>query len=328
MARKTRIELEGGLYHLITRGNDRKDIFHSREDHDKFIQILTTQKQNLPFYFYAYCLMTNHIHLLVERRTDDIGRIMHRVLTAYTQYYNRRYKKVGHVLQGRYKAVLCQSETYLTTLVRYIHLNPVKAKMVSRAGEYPFSSHRAYLGLEPTGPLDVDPVLRHFGSRKADARKHFAAFVDGDQDTVCSDAIDSMLDRPAAGILGSDEFVDATIHRLGEHIPKGTPKQQIAELDTNTLIAVVEEVFGVERSEICGKVKSARVVEAKEALIVCGRRLGASVADLSRLTGLNSSTVSRRYAAAVTRSDRDKGHHNRSDELADAYRKRIAILQD
>ena len=91
MPRKTRIEIEGGLYHVITRGNGRQDIFHSREDHDKFIQLLIAQKHKLPFYLYAYCLMTNHLHLLIERRGDDIGRIMQRVLTAYTQYFNRRY---------------------------------------------------------------------------------------------------------------------------------------------------------------------------------------------------------------------------------------------
>lgn len=91
--------------------------------------------------------MTNHLHLLIERRTDDIGRIMHRVLTGYTQYYNRKYRKTGHVLQGRYKSVICQSDGYLTTLVKYIHLNPVKAKIVAKAADYPFSSHRAYIGI-------------------------------------------------------------------------------------------------------------------------------------------------------------------------------------
>jgi putative transposase len=90
MPRKTRIEIEGGLYHVITRGN-RQDIFHSREDHDKFLQLLIAQKHKLPFYLYAYCLMTNHLHLLIERRGDDIGRVMQRVLTAYRQYFNRRY---------------------------------------------------------------------------------------------------------------------------------------------------------------------------------------------------------------------------------------------
>lgn len=148
MARKPRLEVEGGLYHLITRGVDRRDIFHSPEDHKKFLSLLAVQKEKLPFFLYAYCLMTNHVHLLMERMTDDIGRIMHRVLTGYTQYYNRKYRRSGHLLQGRHKAILCQSDMYLSELVRYIHLNPVRAKMVRKVENYPFTSHRAYMGLE------------------------------------------------------------------------------------------------------------------------------------------------------------------------------------
>ena len=141
MARKSRVEVEGGLYHVITRGNDRKDIFHSADDHLKFLSLIAKQKAILPFYLYAYCLMTNHIHLLIERRTDNVGRIMHRILTGYSQYYNRRYMKIGHLLQGRHKSILCQSEVYMGELVRYIHLNPVRARMVTRAEDYPYSSH-------------------------------------------------------------------------------------------------------------------------------------------------------------------------------------------
>src|ERR1051325_11565995 len=99
MARKPRLEVEGGLYHLITRGVDRQDIFHDEVDHRKFLSLLTSLKEKLPFYLYAYCLMTNHVHLLIERRVHDIGRIMHRLLTGYTQFYNRKYRRVGHVLQ-------------------------------------------------------------------------------------------------------------------------------------------------------------------------------------------------------------------------------------
>lgn len=142
-----RIEVEGGLYHIITRGVDRQDIFHSPEDYRKFLDLLSMQKEKLPFYLYSYCLMTNHVHLLIERRVDNIGRIMHRVLTGFGQYYNRRYGRVGHVLQGRHKAILCQSESYLTKLVRYIHLNSVRVKMVSSAEDYPYSSHLAISAL-------------------------------------------------------------------------------------------------------------------------------------------------------------------------------------
>jgi REP-associated tyrosine transposase len=107
--------------------------------------------------------MTNHVHLLIERQAATIGRIMHRLLTGYSQYYNRRYQRVGHLLQGRHKSILCQSDRYLAGLVRYIHLNPVRGGMVQRAEQYKYSGHRAYLGLDTAGIVDVDSVLRHFG---------------------------------------------------------------------------------------------------------------------------------------------------------------------
>ncbi|MGD9631100.1 MAG: transposase [Pyrinomonadaceae bacterium] len=322
--RKTRIEIEGGLYHVITRGNGRRDNFHSREDHDKFLQLLMAQKLKLPFYLYAYCLMTNHLHMLIERREDDIGRIMQRVLTAYTQYYNRKYKQVGHVLQGRYKAVLCQSERYLTKLVRYIHLNPVKANMVAHASDYPYSSHRAYLGIDPSGPLDAETVLRHFGVKKAVARKHFAAFVDGPGETG---DLEAMLGR-GGGFLGDEEFVDATIHRLGEHVPKGTPMPK-PDLDAEALLAAVETVFEISRDEICGRSKAPRTVQAKEMLILCGHRHGASLAELARLTGLNSSTVARRLESARTsHRDNDNRRELASQVMTSYQNKRIAQLHD
>ena len=166
MARRLRVEVAGGLYHLIARGNDRQDIFHSPEDRYKFLALLLKEKVRSPFFLYAYCLMTNHIHLLLERQAETIGKIMQRVLGGYSRYYNRRYKHIGHVFQGRHKSILCQSDRYLAELVRYIHLNPVRAGMVTFPKEYPYSSHRAYLGREQDGLTDVDPVLRLYGSKR------------------------------------------------------------------------------------------------------------------------------------------------------------------
>lgn len=146
MSRKARAEVAGGLYHVITRGNNRRQIFNAPADYEKFLSLLAVQKSKLPFFLYAYCLMTNHVHLLIERQADTVGRIMHRVLTGYSQYYNGRYRRVGHLLQGRHKSILCQSDRYLSELVRYIHLNPVRAGMVKRPEQYNYSGHRAYLG--------------------------------------------------------------------------------------------------------------------------------------------------------------------------------------
>lgn len=143
--RKPRREIQGGLYHMITRGNNRQLIFCSDEDYRKFLLQLTHQKAKLLFYLYAYCLMPNHLHLLVERQQDSLSRVMQRLLTAYSQYHNRKYRKSGHLLQGRYKAILCLTDQCLAELVRYIHLNhrPARAKRdlhLGRSEESHFTS--------------------------------------------------------------------------------------------------------------------------------------------------------------------------------------------
>jgi putative transposase len=302
MARKPRLEVEGGLYHLITRGVDRRDIFHAPEDHLKFLSLLEAQKEKLPFYLYAYCLMTNHIHLLIERMTDDVGRIMHRVLTGYTQYYNRKYRRSGHLLQGRHKAILCQSDPYLAELVRYIHLNPVRAKMVRKVENYPYSSHRAYMGLDPARMVDVDPVLRRFGAKKALARKRYAEHVAAGMKLGHL----AGLYETQGGVLGSEEFVDSMIHRTGESEPKGTPSgADKPAISADDLASAVAEVCEVAREDLCGKAKGRRLVSAREALVLAGRRSGLSATALADLTGLSVATISRRHDAAVSRSKQD-----------------------
>jgi REP element-mobilizing transposase RayT len=299
MARKPRVEVEGGLYHVITRGNDRQNIFHSREDHSKFLALLEKQKIRSAFFLYAYCLMTNHIHLLIERQADSIGSTMQRLLTGYSQYYNRRYGRVGHVFQGRHKAILCQSEAYLTKLVRYIHLNPVRARMVTAAEHYPYSSHRAYLDLEPAGIVDVDPVLRHFGSRREKAIGYFAAYVEARSE----DDDEDRYSFAENDILGSEEFVDAAIHRLGEVERLGgrVVKKQVHPLDVEKLIAAVEASFGMSREKFCASSKNSQTIMAKEVLILIGKNAGASISELAQVTALDNSSVSRRYEAAKQR---------------------------
>jgi REP-associated tyrosine transposase len=296
MARRTRAEVEGGLYHVITRGNNRRRIFNSPADYEKFLSLLASQKAKLPFYLYAYCLMTNHVHLLIERQAATIGRIMHRMLTGYSQYYNRRYRRVGHLLQGRHKSILCQSDRYLAELVRYIHLNPVRARMVKKPEQYKYSGHRAYLGLEPCGMLDVDPVLRHFGANKKLAREAYHQFVmDGiklghQQEFYLADQI-----------LGSDEFVDATIHRLGQGKPHRFSDKNNActdKINIGRLIKATEKVCRIPWQEFCGSSKNASAVLAKEMLILTGREFGASLSLIQEVTGLSSGSVSRRHDAA------------------------------
>ena len=296
MARLPRLELEGGLYHVITRGNNRQRIFHDSADYQKFLALLRSQKQRLPFFLYAYCLMSNHVHLLIERQTDPVGRIMHRMLTGYSQYYNRKHRKVGHVLQGRHQSILCQTDQYLSELVRYIHLNPVRAKMVNRPEQYEFSSHRTYLGLEPSEIVDADSVLRHFGAKKQVARKHFAQFVMAGKKLGHQKEFYQATEQR---VLGTEEFVDATIHPIGQvPLKRRSALRSTPAFDPAALIAAVEHSSGLHRSAFCGPAKNSVIVRVKGGLIIVGKEAGASITRLSQITNMSTSTISRRHDAA------------------------------
>jgi len=327
MARKPRAEVEGGLYHVITRGNNRRRMFDAPADYQKFLSLLALQKIKLPFFLYAYCLMTNHVHLLIERQADTIGRIMHRVLTGYSRYYNRRYRRVGHLLEGRHKSILCQSERYLAELVRYIHLNPVRAGMVREPEEYDYSSHRAYLGLEPAGLVDVDPVLRHFGARKAQAREAFRQFVVAGMELGHQDGFYLANE---GRILGSDEFVDATIHRIGETeglTGRADQKQAVKQFNAEVLLAAVEEICRVPREEFCSASKNSSVITAKEMLLLTGYEQGASLKLLSEITGMSRSAVSRRKDAAKVKVREGLEISKLLDRIARCYRGRLRIAK-
>jgi hypothetical protein len=202
-------------------------------------------------------------------------------MTGYSQYYNRRYRRVGHLLQGRYKAILCQSDRYLAELVRYIHLNPVRAQIVSRPGQYQYSSHRAYLGLEAMGIVDVDPVLRHFGAPKHLAREAYRRFVEAGMQTGHQERF---YLAEEGRILGTEEFVDATIHRLGES-QRSTTARLTKEFKAERLFEAVEKVCRVSRADICGSSKTLEGVSARELFVLIGCRAGASLKLISDITG-------------------------------------------
>ena len=126
MARKPRIHFPGALYHVIARGNRRQGIFRDDKDLQRFLTYLSDVKSRFPFRLYAYGLMKNHLHLLIEVDEVPLSRIMHSLLFGYAGYFNRRYGEAGHLFQGRYKAIVCDKDAYLLELVRYIHLNPVR----------------------------------------------------------------------------------------------------------------------------------------------------------------------------------------------------------
>ncbi len=299
MARKPRLEVEGGLYHILTRGNNRQHIFGDDNDYQKMLNLLAVQKAKLRFFLYAYCLMPNHIHLLVERRKVAIGRVMHRLLTGYSRYYNKRYGRVGHLFQSRYKGILCQSDQYLAELVRYIHLNPVRAKIVRTPEAYPYSSHLAYIGLKEPGMVDIERVLRHFGGTKKLARERFGLFVKAG---IKGGHREEFYGAEEGRILGSEEFVDETKKRVGE-IPRGA-RPEIEKRSTPNLEGLIEAAANASRltqEEICSRSKRRAIVTAKEAMIFVAHELGASNTAVAKLMGVDSSLVSRRLDSAKSK---------------------------
>ena len=167
MARRPRLFAPGLLYHVIARGNQRQATFLHDVDYDAYLHRLALYRARYGVSLHAYCLMPNHVHLLARTGTSPLAKFMQGLQQSYTQWFNRVHEKVGHVFQGRYRAIVCDSDEYLVTLVRYIHLNPVRAGLASRPDLYRYSGHRALLAGRSTALLEPDPVLRLLGGPDA-----------------------------------------------------------------------------------------------------------------------------------------------------------------
>ncbi|MEF8792072.1 REP-associated tyrosine transposase [Thiohalorhabdus sp.] len=178
MARPLRIEYPGALYHVTARGNARDWIYLDDEDRQGLVDLLGEVVGSFNWALHAYCLMGNHYHLLVETPEANLGRGMRQLNGVYTQRFNRCHGRVGHVFQGRYKAILVEKEAYLLELARYIVLNPVRAGLVEEACDWPWSSCRATAGLDGRPPwLNVDWLLAAFSTRADSAGAQYRRFV-------------------------------------------------------------------------------------------------------------------------------------------------------
>ena len=175
MPRQRRKLSKTGIYHVMLRGNERKSLFPKEEDYRKFLQILTNKKRDDSFLLYAYCLMSNHIHLLIRENKQNISQIMKRIKIAYAYYFNKKYNRVGHVFQDRFKSESIEEENYLLSVIRYIHHNPLKAKMVSDPISYPWSSYNFYLD-ESKNIIDKEDILTIFSSKVPEAIQRFQTF--------------------------------------------------------------------------------------------------------------------------------------------------------
>jgi REP element-mobilizing transposase RayT len=195
----------GGFYHVIARGNERRDIFRDDRDRRLYLARLAECRKRYQFGLLAYCLMSNHVHLAIERGPVSIGKIVLALHAYYAQKFNDRYERVGHLFQGRYKAYLVDCERYLGALIQYIHLNPVRAGLVDRPELYAWSSERHYR--RGGGPewLDVDFVLRRFAPSRSSACAAYRRWMgshEEDYETV----------EPLARVVkGGEEFAERSM---------------------------------------------------------------------------------------------------------------------
>ena len=178
MARKPRVHFSGALYHVIARGNRHQPIFLDENDCEIYLYLLREYKKRFCFLLYAYVLMENHLHLLMEVEEVPLSRIMHDLQFRYARKFNIKYKKDGHLFQGRYKAILCDRDTYLLELSAYIHLNPVRAGMVESPLEYRWSSYASYVKKDPVSLVGEDFLLSLFAKKKALARRAYVRYVE------------------------------------------------------------------------------------------------------------------------------------------------------
>ena len=210
MARPLRLEFAGALYHVTSRGDRREAIYEDDGDRKGFLDLLGDVCGECNWTCHAYCLMTNHYHLLVETPDANLARGMRQLNGIYTQRFNGRHRRVGHVFQGRYKAILVDGNAYLLELARYIVLNPVRAGMVRAAQEWPWSSYRAMVdGMACPGWLHRDWLLAAFARRKGQAIAAYTRFVaDGVGQAAPWDELRNQI------FLGDDHFVQAMQERI------------------------------------------------------------------------------------------------------------------
>lgn len=202
MARSPRLFAPGLYYHVYTRGNNRESIFFSHADYIRFLQNLERFRESLKYKVCAYCLLSNHFHILLQVGEVSLSKIMQVLMTAYTMYVNKKYNRVGHVFQGRFKSIVVQEESYFLQVLRYIHLNPLKAQLTDKLETYLWSSYPSYLfETDRFVTIARSEVLAYFSQDTLKQKKLFTDFTSG--------GIHDEFDPEKAqvrGVLGNDLF--------------------------------------------------------------------------------------------------------------------------
>lgn len=251
MARPLRIEYPGAFYHVMHLGNAHADIFLSDRDREKFLQYLSNSVERYELKIHTYCLMTNHYHLLVETSQPNLSQAMKWINVSYAAYFNRKRQRSGHLFQGRFKAIVVDADEYLKQLSRYIHLNPVRAKMVDHLKDYKWSSYPSISGYKKVPEwLEVGWLLSLFGKSK----KRYRQFVESVQ---YNEIQDPSKDIANGLILGGIDFVDWIKTTFLDKMASSKEKPQLISLkpsiDADNIIEIVCNEFDCERETIIRK---------------------------------------------------------------------------
>lgn len=279
MPRHPRIHARGLLYHVMAWGNNGQQIFPRNSDFAAFLDALTQVRQRYPFYLYAYALMSNHFHLLLEVIDFSTSRIMQSLLTGYVRRFNATHKHRGHLFQGRYKGIVCDRESYLLELVRYIHLNPVRAGLVQRPSEWSWSGHREYLGRDKRGLIDPGPVMAELQTSG-----RYEAFV---REGIKGSYRAEWHPGDHAPFLGSERF----IKRIAR---ERTPATRSQRVPLRELLQTLAARAGLEPETLHRKGRTAAVVATRDLFIRHAvMEEGYFASELAEFLGCHPSNVSR-----------------------------------
>ena len=307
MPRKPRIEFAGAFYHVITRGNQRQKIFKETADFDIYHQILALYRTRYHFQLYAYVLMNNHVHLLLETGDTPLSKVLQGVNQSYTLYFNRKYRTVGHLFQGRYKAILCDREAYLLGLLKYIHENPVRARFADSVEGYKWSSHHAYTGKgNPLGLVSVDPVLQMFSENKRRARRKYREFMWTEESMKKQDVYATIDQR----LQGDETFVDSVVAKA-ECAVKHESRRKTRSL--TQIGGLVQQRFSISLEELRSSGKASELMSARRVFTQTAKRYG--------YRGREIAEYLRKDPASVTGYLQGSGHRNEIEEI-------VKLLED
>ncbi|ADI85523.1 transposase [Geobacter sulfurreducens] len=299
MARKPRIHYPGALYHVILRGNARQDIFHDPEDRYRFYLFLQEGSERFGHRILAFCLMTNHVHLAVQVGEVPLSRFMQNITFRYTRWQNWRMGKTGHLFQGRYKSFLVDGDAYLQELVAYIHLNPVRAGMTTKLGNYTWSSHRAYLGKEIIPWLNTETVLATYSSDTSTARKQYATFI---SDRVKEGHREEFHGKGSSDsrVIGDDHFVEAILERA-DRLPLRRP-------GLDMVVEVIKRLYSLQEEELASPGQKRWAAEARGVAAWAVQEFSsATLTDLAKRFGRDVSSMSAAVRRLEQRRKTDQG---------------------